>query len=104
MQRFLQHVLPRGFVKVRYYGFFGATLRTRLQAPSNTLVSSRFPSSRSKTFSQTTQTPAQSNILYFAAWPAHAPPAHSASHSLSFPMNTRRSSPLSFAFLFFIRG
>jgi len=30
IQRFLQHVLPRGFVKVRYYGFFGATLRSRL--------------------------------------------------------------------------
>jgi len=32
LQRFLQHVLPRGFVKVRYYGFFGATLRSRLAA------------------------------------------------------------------------
>jgi len=30
MQRFLQHVLPRGFVKVRYYGFFGAGVRERL--------------------------------------------------------------------------
>lgn len=30
MQRFLQHVLPRGFVKVRYYGFFGAGVRDRL--------------------------------------------------------------------------
>ena len=30
IQRFLQHVLPRGFVKVRYYGFFGATRRPRL--------------------------------------------------------------------------
>jgi hypothetical protein len=32
MQRFLQHVLPRGFVKVRYYGFFGASVRPRLFA------------------------------------------------------------------------
>jgi hypothetical protein len=32
MQRFLQHVLPRGFVKVRYYGFFGARVRSRLTA------------------------------------------------------------------------
>jgi hypothetical protein len=32
IQRFLQHVLPRGFVKVRYFGFFGATLRSRLTA------------------------------------------------------------------------
>ncbi len=30
IQRFLQHVLPRGFVKVRYYGFFGAACRPRL--------------------------------------------------------------------------
>jgi hypothetical protein len=32
IQRFLQHILPRGFVKVRYYGFFGATRRSRLSA------------------------------------------------------------------------
>jgi hypothetical protein len=30
MHRFLQHVLPHGFVKVRYYGFFGASVRPRL--------------------------------------------------------------------------
>ncbi len=30
IHRFLQHVLPRGFVKIRYFGFFGATLRPRL--------------------------------------------------------------------------
>jgi hypothetical protein len=30
MQRFLQHVLPKGFVKVRYYGFFGAGVRDQL--------------------------------------------------------------------------
>ena len=30
IHRFLQHVLPRGFVKVRYYGFFAATRRSRL--------------------------------------------------------------------------
>jgi hypothetical protein len=27
LRRFLQHVLPQGFVKVRYYGFFSPTLR-----------------------------------------------------------------------------
>jgi hypothetical protein len=32
MHRFLQHVLPTGFVKVRYFGFFGASLRPRLLA------------------------------------------------------------------------
>lgn len=30
MHRFLQHVLPKGFVKVRYYGFFSAAHRQRL--------------------------------------------------------------------------
>jgi hypothetical protein len=30
LQRFLQHILPHAFVKVRYYGFFGAALRSRL--------------------------------------------------------------------------
>jgi len=30
MHRFLQHVLPKGFVKVRYYGFFSAAYRQRL--------------------------------------------------------------------------
>jgi hypothetical protein len=32
IHRFLQHVLPKGFVKVRYYGFFAATHRHRLVA------------------------------------------------------------------------
>jgi hypothetical protein len=31
IRRFLQHVLPKGFVKVRYYGFFSPGLRSRLQ-------------------------------------------------------------------------
>lgn len=31
IQRFLQHVLPKGFVKVRYYGFFGTTKRDVLK-------------------------------------------------------------------------
>jgi len=31
-QRFLQHVLPHAFVKVRYFGFFGAAVRRKLTA------------------------------------------------------------------------
>ncbi len=31
MRRFLQHVLPKGFVKVRYYGFFSSGNRPRLR-------------------------------------------------------------------------
>jgi hypothetical protein len=38
IQRFLQHVLPRRFVKVRYYGFFGATRRSRLTALQQSLL------------------------------------------------------------------
>jgi hypothetical protein len=30
IHRFLQHVLPRGFVKIRYYGLFGPSSRKRL--------------------------------------------------------------------------
>lgn len=32
IRRFLQHVLPRGFVKVRYYGFLSHSLRRKLAA------------------------------------------------------------------------
>ena len=31
MRRFLQHVLPKGFVKVRYYGLFAPGQRQRLK-------------------------------------------------------------------------
>ncbi len=31
IHRFLQHVLPKGFVKVRYFGFFSAGSRKRLE-------------------------------------------------------------------------
>ena len=31
IRRFLQHVLPKGFIKVRYYGFFSSGNRHRLQ-------------------------------------------------------------------------
>jgi hypothetical protein len=30
IRRFLQHVLPKGFVKIRYYGFFSPSHRARL--------------------------------------------------------------------------
>jgi hypothetical protein len=32
LQRFLQHILPKGFVKVRYYGCFAPGCRKRLEA------------------------------------------------------------------------
>jgi hypothetical protein len=38
IRRFLQHVLPKGFVKVRYYGFLSSGLRQRLAALRHQLV------------------------------------------------------------------
>jgi len=37
IHRFLQHVLPKNFVTVRYYGFFAATRRARLTALRHSL-------------------------------------------------------------------
>jgi hypothetical protein len=64
IQRFLQHVLPRGFVKVRYYGFFGATLRSRLAALQQSLLTNTQP--LTELTDQPTTTPAttwQDNML-----------------------------------------
>lgn len=38
IHRFLQHVLPKNFVKIRYYGFLAPTLRTRLTALRQSLT------------------------------------------------------------------
>ncbi|MBT4637719.1 MAG: hypothetical protein HOC09_02755 [Deltaproteobacteria bacterium] len=47
IRRFLQHVLPKGFVKVRYFGFFSPSLLQRLsslqQHLSNVQVSTTLP-------------------------------------------------------------
>jgi hypothetical protein len=40
IRRFLQHVLPKGFVKVRYYGFLSSGCRQRLAAIRQQLDSS----------------------------------------------------------------
>jgi len=63
MQRFLQHVLPRGFVKVRYYGFFGAALRSRLVALQQLLGKFTTPTSSQPAHPHTSQTQAQSKPL-----------------------------------------
>jgi hypothetical protein len=39
IRRFLQHVLPKGFVKVRYYGFLASGCRPRLAALLQQLAS-----------------------------------------------------------------
>jgi len=63
MHRFLQHVLPKGFVKVRYYGFFGATLRSRLMMLQQHLANFAAPSPSEKTVSETDKTQSLSKFL-----------------------------------------
>lgn len=43
IQRFLQHVLPQGFVKVRYFGFFSHNRRATLSALKDLLGSDALP-------------------------------------------------------------
>lgn len=43
IQRFLQHVLPKGFVKVRYFGFFAHHNRVTLAALKNLLTTDAPP-------------------------------------------------------------
>lgn len=43
IRRFLQHVLPKGFVKVRYYGFFSPSQRPQLQQIRQLLIGSDTP-------------------------------------------------------------
>jgi len=63
LQRFLQHVLPHGFVKVRYDGFFGATLRSRLACLQQLFASTSDPQSCDQTDQDTTQAEPQQKIL-----------------------------------------
>jgi len=58
IHRFLQHVLPKGFVKVRYYGFFAATRRARLASVRQHLRTLPAPSPSAQPLSQTNPTPA----------------------------------------------
>lgn len=44
IRRFLQHVLPKGFVKVRYYGLFSPSQRQRLQQARGLLGDQATPS------------------------------------------------------------
>jgi hypothetical protein len=63
IHRFLQHVLPRGFVKVRYYGFFAATQRARLVSLQQQLGTSPAPISSKETRPETTQAQALPKFL-----------------------------------------
>jgi len=49
IRRFLQHVLPKGFVKVRYYGLFSGKKRRRLALVREILGAARLPARASST-------------------------------------------------------
>jgi hypothetical protein len=63
IHRFLQHVLPKGFVKIRYYGFFGATQRAHLTSLQQHLGMLTPPTPSAQPLSPTDQTPALRKIL-----------------------------------------
>jgi hypothetical protein len=63
IHRFLQHVLPKGFVKVRYYGFFAATRRARLASVRQHLTQLTAPTSSVETQPETDQAQASPNLL-----------------------------------------
>lgn len=49
LRRFLQHVLPRGFIKVRYYGLFNPKKRALLNKAEELLGASRTPATDNPT-------------------------------------------------------
>jgi hypothetical protein len=63
IHRFLQHVLPKGFVKVRYYGFFSATKRSRLVSLQQHLCQHTASTSSAENQPETHQTHAQPKRL-----------------------------------------
>lgn len=63
MQRFLQHVLPHGFVKVRYYGFFGASVRPRLASLQQRLTTTAAPEPSDEFVQETVATQNHPKIL-----------------------------------------
>jgi hypothetical protein len=63
IHRFLQHVLPKGFVKVRYYGFFAATQRSRLVSLQQQLGKRSAPAASEETQPETDQAQAPPKFL-----------------------------------------
>lgn len=62
-QRFLQHVLPHAFVKVRYYGFFGASVRPKLTLLQKLLGTPLPDPEKQPPVSSQTETVPPANIL-----------------------------------------
>jgi hypothetical protein len=63
IRRFLQHVLPKGFVKVRYYGFFSSGLRPRLAALRQQL-GIKETDTNTQTADHPEDDPSSSSVLY----------------------------------------
>lgn len=63
IRRFLQHVLPKGFVKVRYYGFFSPGLRTKLASVREQLDGSQALECASDNQSQTNEVGCSDDML-----------------------------------------
>lgn len=69
IHRFLQHVLPKGFVKVRYFGFFSAGSRKRLERLQQMLGSAKEADSPAE---QTPETETQLQPLHRCPVCGHA--------------------------------
>ena len=63
MQRFLRNILPHGFVKIRYYGFFGASVRSRLTSLQQQFGKTAAPEQPEETVQETVDSKTRSKIL-----------------------------------------
>lgn len=63
IQRFLQHVLPKGFVKVRYFGFFASNRRTALTSLQCLLAQENLPVTTDPQLEDHPATPVSPKIL-----------------------------------------
>jgi len=73
IRRFLQHILPKGWVKVRYYGFFSPGQRQRLDQLRQRLGGLQAPNSLPPTESLETRDPAAADGPMPAQLPARCP-------------------------------
>lgn len=64
IRRFLQHVLPKGFVKVRYYGLFSPGMRPRLAALVQLLLALSCPEPPADTAGQQEDARSPSQVVY----------------------------------------
>lgn len=71
IQRFLHHILPHHFVKVRYYGFFAPTQRTKLIALQTQLASLTLPVHPNATHPKSTSLPTHKILCPKCGQPMH---------------------------------